>query len=111
MSENVPTVKSLRNVLIRALGAAMDGAGVPVLPDEEFDRQKQILSDLIDALLADVALRHDFHRWLVQHDAELLRRHADFIRERDEAGEWTRASSAAIYLYEEANATTTEGSK
>ena len=39
---------------------------------------------------------------IATHGAELLRKHADFIRERDEAGEWTRASSAAIYLYEEA---------
>ena len=48
----------------------------------------------------------EFNRWLAQHDAELLRKHADFIRERDDAGEWVYASSAAVYLYEEANATT-----
>jgi len=41
-------------------------------------------------------------RWLAKHDAELLYRHADFIRERIDAGEWTHVSSAAIYLYEKA---------
>jgi len=47
---------------------------------------------------------------IAQHDAELLRKHADFIRDRSEVRAWTRVLSAAIYLYEEADAIT-EGSK
>ena len=39
--------------------------------------------------------------WLAQHEAWLLRKYADFIREKEESGEWLHLSTAALYLYEE----------
>ena len=43
-----------------------------------------------------------FRRWLAQHDAALLRKAADHIRERNEAGEYNFVSTAGIYLHDEA---------
>ena len=48
------------------------------------------------------ALRHDFNRWLAKHDAELLRKHADFLLTRADLSGWSFAARAAEYLQQEA---------
>ena len=94
MSDYIPTTDFIRRHYSKGPTAYFENGRIAKMPTDE------------DVEYAG----RQFDRWLAWHDAELLRKHADFIRERSDAGEWAYAASAAIYLYEEADAIT-EGGK
>ena len=91
MSENTPTTEEVR----LAYAASRD------------DRDMVKYRNDQNAAIAEWDRIRDesyewFDRWLAKHDAELLRKHADFLLARADLGGWSFAARAAEYLYKEA---------